>query len=256
MRHSEPLPELEERTLEVSGFRTFARTAPGPGGDRLPVVLVHGQGVSSNFVAPSGREFARSFPVEVPDQPGFGRSDGPATALDVDSLGDFLDAYMAARGIARGALVGTSFGCQVATACARRHPQRVARLVLQGPAAAPEDRAALRMVWLWQQNGRQEPGDMRLLASEYRSAGFRRVFQTFNHYRRYPIEDVLRRIEIPTLVIRGEADKLVSQQWAEHLADVAPNGELIVVPGAAHTMSRFWPRSNDACGPRTPCPNA
>ena len=242
MNRSGPPPELDERVLEVNGYRTFARTAPGPGGERLPVVLVHGQGVSSSFEAPSGREFAREFRVEVPDQPGFGRSDGPTRALDVDGLGDFIAAYMEARRIPPAAVVGTSFGCQAATACALRHPRKVARLVLQGPALAPSDRGALRIVKLWWQNGQQEPRDMKLLASEYRAAGFRRVFDTFNYYRRYPIEDALRRIEVPTLIVRGEDDKIVSQQWAEHLSEVTPNGELAVVPGTAHTMSRFWPR--------------
>lgn len=83
---------------------------------------------------------------------------------------------------------------------------------------------------------------MKLLASEYRAAGFRRVYRTFNHYLHYPIEDVLRRIEAPTLIVRGEADKLVSQTWAELLAATAPHGELVVVPKAAHMMSRFWPQ--------------
>ena len=141
-------PELVERTLNVNRYRTFARTSPGPGGDKLPMILIHGQGVSSFFEAPSGREFARRFPVEVPDQPGFGRSAGPPEALDVDGLGDFIAAYMAARGVARAVLVGTSFGCQVAVACASRHPETVEKLVLQGPASAPADRGALRLVRL------------------------------------------------------------------------------------------------------------
>lgn len=234
-------PALVERTLDVNGYRTFARTSPGPDAERLPVVLIHGQGVSSFFVAPSGRELARSFPVEIPDQPGFGRSAGPTQALDVDGLGDFIGAYLAARGIPRAVLVGTSFGCQVAVACAARHPELVAKLVLQGPAAAPADRGAMKLVYLWWQNGRQEPTDMKLLAAEYRAAGFRRVYDTFNHYRRYPIEKVLRRVEVPTLIVRGADDKLVSEAWAERLAQAAPSGRLALVLGAAHTMSRFWP---------------
>lgn len=239
---AETLPGLEEQVVDVGGFKTFARIAAGPVTGRLPVVMVHGQGVSSRFEAPSAREFARDFPVYVPDQPGFGRSEGPRRALDVDQLGDFIAAFMSTCGIKRAALVATSFGCQVAVACAVRHPRSVAKLVLQGPAAAPSDRGTLRLVYLWWLNGRQEPPDLKLLASEYRAAGLRRVYKTFNHYRNYPIGGRLRQVEAPTLVVRGEKDKLVSQPWAERVAELLPMGRLTVVPGAAHTMSHFWPR--------------
>ena len=94
------------------------------------------------------------------------------------------------------------FGCQVAVACAFRHPARVERVVLQGPAAAPQDHGCSRLVQLSRQNGKQEPSDMRLTASEYRRAGFRRVRDAFNHYRTYPMESAVRQIEQPTLIIR------------------------------------------------------
>ena len=233
---------LEGEWLTVDGRRTFCRYAEGPSDvDGPAVILLHGQGVSSDFLAPSGEAFGRRFPTWVPDQPGFGRSEGPKHALDVDQLGDFIAAFVAACGLERVALVGTSFGCQVAIACAVRHPRIVAKLVLQGPAAAPSDRGALRLVYLWWLNGRQEPGDIKLLAAEYRAAGFRRVYETFNYCRRYPLEEKVQQVRAPTLVVRGDRDKLVSQCWAERVTELLPRGELAIVPGAAHTMSHFWP---------------
>ena len=233
---------LTDLSVEVDGLAIHARTASGPpDGNRLPVLLVHGQGVSSRFMEPTARELARDFPVYVPDQPGFGRSDDPPQVLDIAQLGDFFVAFMEACGIARAALVANSFGCQIAVACAVRHPDRVAKLVLQGPPAAPQDRSALRLVELWWLNGRQEPSDIGLLLSEYRAAGFARVFKTFNFFRHYPIEEKLPQVRMPTLVVRGDRDRLVSQPWAERVAALLPQGRLVVVPGAAHTMSRFWP---------------
>lgn len=232
---------LKGHWLTVDRRRTFFRHAGGPGdGDGPAVILLHGQGVSSDFLAPSGEAFGRRFPTWVPDQPGFGRSEGPKRALDVDGLADFVAHFMDAAGLQRAVLVGTSFGCPVAVACALRHADRVARIVLQGPATAPQDRGRLRLVRLWHENGKQEPSELGQLLSEYRRAGFRRVYQTFEHYRRYPLEAGLGRVTQPALVIRGEFDRLAPQSWAEEVARLLPNGRLVVVPEAAHTMSRFW----------------
>ena len=146
---------------------------------------------------------------------------------------------MDAAGLQRAVLVGTSFGCQVAVACALRHADRVERIVLQGPATAPQDRGRLRLVRLWRENGEQEPSELGGLVSEYCRAGFRRVYRTFEHYRRYPLEAGLRRVAQPALVIRGEFDRLVPQSSAEEDAP-ATRRTARRGAGAAHTMSRFW----------------
>ena len=232
---------LEGKRLTVDGRRTFCRYAEGPNDvDGPAVILLHGQGVSSDFLAPSGEAFGRRFPTWVPDQPGFGRSEGPTHALDVDGLADFVVHFMDAAGLQRAVIVGTSFGCQVAVACALRHADRVERIVLQGPATAPQDRGRLRLVRLWRENGKQEPSELGRLLSEYHRAGYRRVYETFEHYRRYPLEAGLRCVTRPALVVRGELDRLVPQFWAEQVARLLPQGRLVVIPGAAHTMSRFW----------------
>ena len=236
-------PPLSERIIDVNGYKTFARVSEKREG--TPVVMIHGQGVSSRFESPSARELAEDFEVHVPDQPGFGRSDGPPKALDIDELGDFTAAYVRASCASRVALVATSYGCQVAVACAVRHPELVERLVLQGPPSAPGDRGASRMAHLWIRNSRMEPStrsDALLLFDDYRRAGFRRVYDTFNAYRLYPISQKLVEVTAPSLVVSGEHDQMVAQEWARTVADLLPDGRLKILSGIAHTMSHFWPR--------------
>ncbi|UIJ73328.1 alpha/beta fold hydrolase [Aurantimonas sp. HBX-1] len=244
-------PALLERVAVVNGFETFARVSAKRGG--TPVVMIHGQGVSSRFESPIARELGLDFEVHVPDQPGFGRSKGPSRALDVEGLGDFIAAYVRTCCQVPVALVATSYGCQVAVACASRHPDIVERVVLQGPPSAPSDRGALRMVRLWFSNSRVEPStasDTFLLADDYRRAGFRRVYDTFNSYRLYPIGERLKDIAAPTLVVSGEHDQMVTQDWARTVAQELPDGRLKILSGIAHTMSHFWPRElSDAIRP-------
>src|SRR5687767_14905256 len=65
--------ELESRWYEVHDLRMHAlvSTEPVPR-DRLPVVLVHGLGVSSRYMVPIARHLAPDFRVFAPDLQGFG----------------------------------------------------------------------------------------------------------------------------------------------------------------------------------------
>ncbi len=48
-------------------------------------------------------------------------------------------------------------------------------------------------------------------------------------------------MRVPTLVVRGSRDRIVSQSWAEEVAGLLPLGRLVVIPGAAHTANYGWP---------------
>ncbi len=109
------------------------------------------------------------------------------------------------------------------------------------------------MVHLWFRNSGVKPStfsDALLLAGDYRRARFRRVYDTFNAYRLYPIADRLKRVRAPTLVVNGEHDQMVMDDWARTVAKLLPDGRLQVLSGIAHTMSHLWPRElGDAVRP-------
>ena len=106
----------------------FARQAPS---HRLPVVLVHGYGMSSRYMMPLALELARDFAVYAPDLPGFGRSSKPRKVLDMVELADALAAWMACISLRRAVLVGNSMARHVIVEIAVRHSDRVDCLVLQ-----------------------------------------------------------------------------------------------------------------------------
>ncbi len=131
----------------VNGRRMHARVSDGQTAGSIPVVLVHGLVVSGRYMVPLLDELARSHAVYAPDLPGFGRSEGPAHAPDVEGLADALAAWMRAVGLSGAALVGNSMGCQVTVELALRHPELVERVVLQGPTMDPRARSAHRQIW-------------------------------------------------------------------------------------------------------------
>jgi 2-hydroxy-6-oxonona-2,4-dienedioate hydrolase len=203
---------------------------------RPTVVLVPGIGLSHRVMLPIAELLAPHFAVRTPDPPGFGRSDKPQRPLDVPELADALAAWIEAAGLGRPALVGNSFGCQVIVELAARHPDQVACAVLQGPTMDAAARSPGRQTWRWLRDLLQERPDPRARLRDYRDAGLRRVLATYRLALAHRVERHLPRVVAPTLVVRGADDPIVSQAWAETVADLLPAAELIVTDSGAHTL--------------------
>lgn len=235
--------ELESTWTDVAGRRMHARQALDLAlAGRPPLVLVHGVAVSSRNMAPSAEAFAPHVPVHSPDLPGHGRSDDADHVLGAHELADALVAWMDAVGLGSANLLGNSFGCQTAAEVAARHPDRVDRLVLQGPTTDPHARHHLQQIARWIRNGRLEGSTQAdVTLKDWRDAGFRVLVQTFRHCVRHRIEDVLPRILSPTLVVRGELDPIVPQTWAQEATALLRDGRLVVLPGASHTITNTRP---------------
>ena len=67
--------------------------------DRLPVVLVHGLGMSSRYMVRAGQRLRAHAQVWAPDLPGFGRSERPRSVLSVSQLASALANWCEAVGL-------------------------------------------------------------------------------------------------------------------------------------------------------------
>lgn len=191
---------------------------------------------------PLARRLAEEFPVFIPDLPGYGDSSKPPRPLDLPALAEVLEAWMQAIDIRRAAVIANSFGCQVAVELAVRHPEAVARLILQGPTVDSGARTLWRQFRRLVANSRREPRGMAVIARhDWAKVGVRRLYRMARMAVADRMEDKLSKVQAPTLVIRGERDPLVSAGWAETVAGRLPHGRLVTVPGAAHTMNFFNP---------------
>ncbi|HEX2055065.1 MAG TPA: alpha/beta hydrolase, partial [Nitrospiraceae bacterium] len=176
------------------------------------------------------------------DLPGYGWSDKPHIPLTLPQLADSLAEWMEALSIPQAHCVANSFGCQVLTHLAVRHPERVDRLVLQGPTVDPAARTLMRQVWRIFKNSRKESPRLGLLmAKDYWLAGIRRIVATIRMALDDRIEERLPLINAPSLVVRGARDPLVPQAWAETVARLLPHGRLAVLPNCGHTINYTSP---------------
>lgn len=224
---------------DVDGLAVHAVGSLGPLPARAPVVvLVHGLALSHRYMMPLARELAAlGCRVYVPDLPGFGNSGHPATVLDVPGLATALAGWMRTAGIERASLVGNSFGCQIIADLAARRPERVERVVLQGPTAPPRERNMLMQFIRWRQNNRYNPPELTPIASgDYRRSGYGRAWATFRHALRDHIEDKMADIRAPTLIVRGECDPICPAEWVMTLVAALPDGRAVEIPDVAHTL--------------------
>jgi len=231
------------RTLTVvDGRRMHARVSGNRAAGGPPVVLVHGLVVSGRYMVPLLEELGRTHAVYAPDLPGFGRSEGPASAPDVAGLADALAAWMRAAGLGGAALVGNSMGCQVIVELVLRHPGLVERVVLQGPTMDPRARSAPRqMARLLIDTTREPPSLIAIEALDLLRAGVARSWRTFRHALADPIEEKLPRVRVPALVVHGSRDRISPGCWAGEVARLLPDGRLVVLPGTAHAANYAAP---------------
>ncbi|KAK4112408.1 hypothetical protein N656DRAFT_779271 [Canariomyces notabilis] len=188
-----------------------------------------------------GRHLAPWFRVFIPDLPGFGRSSGAiakSETVSISQLARGLHDWMDAAGIRTAHLVSNSLGCQVLAEFTRLWPERVGRLVLQGPTMDTSRQPLLKTVLAFVANSKNEPFSMSaIMLQDYWRAGWRRAVALFGETGRYRILDVLQTVEKPTLLLSGELDPIAPCTWVAELSDKMPNAVHYVLTKAAHTAN-------------------
>jgi len=225
-------------TYRVTGAPASATT---PGTHARDVVLVHGIGVSGRYFAPLERELAGpgGARVVVPDLPGFGGSPRPGEPLSIADHADVVLALVERLGLRRPVVVGHSMGAQIVTEAALRGPDLVGEAVLVGPVADPSARTARQLGARLARDVLAEPPATTLLqVNEYLRCGLRWYLATLPHMLEHPLEDRIREVAVPVLLVRGENDPVAPAPYVLDLARRAPHARVLTVPGAGHVA--WW----------------
>jgi pimeloyl-ACP methyl ester carboxylesterase len=235
-------PHWRPLWLEADGFHVYTRVGTGSSSQAPAVVLVQGMVLSSRYMVPLIEHLAPHFRVYAPDLPGYGRSQKVPHALSPAQLADVLSAWQEAAGLESASFFGNSYGCNIIAELAVRHPHKVTRAVLQGPPVDAEARNLPEQLLRLIKDSRFEPKSMGLImARDYAAAGVRIAWETVQHVLHHPIEERLPDMQMPTMVVRGSRDAVVSQRWAEKVNSLLPDGRLRVIPGAAHILNYSMP---------------
>jgi pimeloyl-ACP methyl ester carboxylesterase len=219
-----------------------SRLTPADG--NVPVALVHGLNVSSRHMIAFAEWMAPFYRMLAPDQPGYGKSGKPDHFLSLEERADWLADWLRAEGVERAAWLGTSFGAQVLAALAERHPEVVTRAVLVSPTIEPDSRTYPELVRRWWRNSRRESKGVGMSTlRDYRDTGVRRAIFTFRQMVADRIEERLPQVTMPTLVVRGDNDPILSPAWVAEVTRLLPRARMVTIPGAAHAVNMDAPRA-------------
>jgi len=112
------------RTAQVDGSGIYYRK----GGSGPALILLHGYAQTSRMWNGIMPELAKRFTVIVPDLPGIGQSDIPASGLDMTTSAKRIHALARSLGVEKARVVGHDIGLMVAYAYAAQFPAEVEKL--------------------------------------------------------------------------------------------------------------------------------
>jgi len=100
-------------------------------GEGKPLLILHGWGSRSDNWQKVGEILAKSgIKVIIPDLPGFGKSDKPQTAWNLDDYCDFVEEFVKILNLDKFYLLGHSFGGALAVKCGLKFPEKIDKLFL------------------------------------------------------------------------------------------------------------------------------
>lgn len=224
------------------------------------VIMLHGFGSSLHTWEPWAEVLQHEYRVIRLDLPGSGLSEpDPTGRYDDQRTMDIILALMDRLGVARAAFVGNSIGGRIAWNFAAHHPERVTKLVLISPDGfasrgfsydkkpdVPAMAHVMRYILpksMVRSSLAQAYGDPSLLtdgtvdryyelmlAPGSRNALIARMEQTIL---RDPVP-LLRRIQVPVLLIWGDRDKMIPVGNAADYVREMPQAKVVTFPALGH----------------------
>ena len=191
----------------------------------------------------------RSFRVVIYDSRGTGLSDRGSVDFSMGAMVRDFDAVVEKAGLDVFPLVGLFGGAQIAMACAAAHPRRVSHLILADggamtSAATPEAAVAsavLEKDWMLFTEtmarvlaGVEDAEWARAFSAHMRAAASPEAYRAaLDAEQEWNVEDVISRVQAPTLVVQNERSTFVPPAAGQHLAASIPGARLVMIDDLA-----------------------
>jgi 3-oxoadipate enol-lactonase len=227
-----------------------------------PLVIINGAGASTQMFSGFIPIYSQEYRLILFDKRGEGQSDTPDIPYTTEMMADDLAGLLDVIGIDSAHIRGISLGGMIAQQFAIHYPKRVKSLILMctycgGPhSILPEETTRLTDMGQMQKMTAEEraretirlaitkefldknPGVLqRMMAvmtehpiityGTYRQG---QAVKAHNTYKRLP------EIKVPTLIIAGEADRLMPVENSKIMASRIPGAELVILKNTGHML--------------------
>ena len=225
------------------------------------VILLHGLGGSTQVWGFNTGALAERYHVVVPDQIGFGKSDKPLVNYRIRTYVDFLDQFCKQLKIERATLVGNSMGGWIAAMFTAAFPDRVDKLVLVDAAgyAPPKDfdmrtlyglnpttRAGMKILVskVFYSKALQTDAAIDLAIAARMAAGdgytINSITESIIRGEDF-LDDVVKTIKRPTLIVWGRQDGLVPLTDGERFNRDIAGSKMVVIEECGHVPNAEKP---------------
>jgi pimeloyl-ACP methyl ester carboxylesterase len=240
---------------DVNGISiAYERAGEGPA-----IVLLHGFSHDSRVWRPQIEALSSDFTVIAWDAPGAGLSADPPESFGIADWANCLAGLLSSTAIERAHVIGLSWGGLLAQEFYRRYSDRVLSLVLADtyagwkgslPDPMPQERLAACLEDSALPPGefvpRYVPGmfspsvppqtrdELSAIMSDFHPLGFRLMAKALAGE---DTRDLLPRIQVPTLLIWGDADVRSPLHVAQQLHAAIAGSQLAIISGAGHVSN-------------------
>jgi pimeloyl-ACP methyl ester carboxylesterase len=238
-----PGAAFRENFVEADGFRIrYAEAGDGP-----PLIHLHGAG--GMRLTRAHDMLAKKYRVIAFEMPGFGASAENTRTPDMAALAMTMVKAADALRLDRFNLWGTSFGGKTSVWLAVQQPERLSALVLESPSAlrqpggrpasgSPEHMA--RMLYGHPERMPPLPTPDPAIAAKQQSL----VMRLTGPAREPALEERMRGIKTPTLVLFGTLDRMIPPQMGRHYKElITENCQLVLVYDAGHAIAGERPEA-------------
>ncbi len=230
-------------TIELDGGRIYFSLS---GRGARDILLVHGSGGDHTLWSYQVKGLKEAFSVAALDLNGHGRS----TFREGDGLATYTQDVLTVleRLSERTFLVGHSLGGAIALNVALHHPDVVGGLGLIGTGARlrvlPEllellqrdFEAAVELILSWAFAGEPELKLLTKAREQMLRNGQKILLRDLLTCNSFDVMDKLGQLDLPTLIICGQEDRLTPMKYSEYLRDHIPNASLRIIDGAGHMV--------------------
>lgn len=225
-------------------------------GEGKPLLILHGWGRGSDSWIQVQEILAeKKYKVIVPDLPGFGKSQAPATAWTVDDYATWLNDFIVPLNLEKIFLLGHSFGGRIAIKFAIKFPEKISKLILYEAAGIKHKKVLSQIIInTFAKIGNKfsffpfystlEKAFYKFVVRKQdylRSKGIMK--ETFKKVISQDLTPFLPLISVPTVIIWGEKDKITPLSDAYLMKEKIIYSEIKIIPALGHGFHHEAPEN-------------